>query len=369
MKKVILIILGILILSFAAFVIYGFIVMPPEGAPVINGVSFQTQYPLGSTMIGTIDFGSYDKNVVGLVIKHLESTDKVNNVDLRPLGTEGDISGSITNTINAGDERNVITESFTVVDSNGRTSRPFPVRILYGDLSKVVNTYTQNIQRKNTSTSPKKLNFIIVKDTDTEFGDQSTSTSSGVVENVIANQIIPKINGIWSQCDVGFTLGKILYEDSKTLKTVNGRSFNSMFSRLNGEGVISVKSDQKSDALWIDDIRQQIGLSKDDYVVYIIGNRIINTSSGKPESGFASNKSVVIPWKYLPVQNPKTDEWFVPETLVSILAHEIGHNLGLLHPSESQISTSRYTDSNLMDVSEAIPVSNLIKEQCNMLIL
>jgi hypothetical protein len=210
------------------------------------------------------------------------------------------------------------------------------------------------------------LNFFIIDDGATTLADGAEFPDDqailGEPESWLLEEMerrgLPTINRIWGQCSLSFEIRTVKVVRPELLQLPDGRTLADIFVLSGGFRHMDIDSTPFSDVLSVLDreLRRERGegIEPDSLSIFIVGSSLIGRDVWA--QGFAplGEKLSVLLW-----ESPN----FLPTTIAfRVIAHESGHNFGLLHTSEDGIPEDDNDPLNLMTPSGA--GEHLVQAQC-----
>ena len=412
--KIFLIVLGVLVLGFIGLVIYEMTIGLPKSAPETQTVSTSPspepitkkteppkQVPLPSLP------SSSEPAIVSVEPPKQFTLNQKNNVTVNYKDREGDVAKLVFHDLNSGRASEldfssraagkyfgtvIFTQTpkeaiFTVkrlilVDAAGNQSAPYIFTYKAGDTS-AYDRFDAEVLMARPVERRKKIHFFILSNSEykTELANGSSfaseeasiGTASPAVVKMFEASVLPQINGLWDQCGVAFDLGMVkvvrpekvnvpaegttLWEDTTLLF---------LFGTLIETGepfVITGDTDNERGISLINEVLPAFGIPNGDIAIFIVGPRFLDINDEHGAVGHAIKNLVLMSWRYVHFQNETRGEIIIPKPIMKILAHEIGHALGLDHPGEGiAVPENKFSEFNLMRQRKLR--SELIPEQC-----
>ncbi len=207
------------------------------------------------------------------------------------------------------------------------------------------------------------LNFFVFEDNATElaegamFADPTAALGEpqADVRRVFQEAVLPDLTGIWDQCGIGFDLGVVKVVRPQNVSLPSGGTLNSIFGE-GEQGKVLIRDDRTLPRLdeavaVFREVLQAQGqtITKDDRNLFIVGN-VFGLAGWAQVPG----RVAVILWNAIWV-DPISSEIFKPTDHIRVTAHELGHDFGLPHVSQTLMDTRGVTGSGV----------NLTTQQCS----
>lgn len=343
-------------------------------SPIIETISFPNRVPLGQSGQGQIAYSASEP------VSHLELA----VVDGRYMRHDFEVqstNGSYAFSLDCTDYAQRVVLKATLWTQAGQHSEPQLVQFNCGQPPRY--DFTQQQASSQPMGLYMKLNLFIVEDhitTLTQGAQTGTSTWwSAPAPEVIAaleQTIVPALNGIWDQCNVGFELGTARVVHPENIELSQGSFEQMLFTQNQNDRYIQhgsrtgmiLKMAREAVAEKLAQEGQQI--TGEDLFVFVVGSRIFTTNNGKKQDveGFGEIRQPtysIVRWGSI-YQNQ--NEFVLPRQFISSLAHELGHNMGLYHPGSDGLNTTASDANNLMKGSGVAPEprANLVQAQCEL---
>ena len=349
--------------------------LPPPGQPVIDSINFPEKIPLNTEVDGTISFRDREGDIVEVRFEHLTQS-LTSIIDNETLQLEGVKQGEASFAQVVEDTPRIIIVRFIFRDAAGHESKPYLLTYKGGDAEPFYEHYAKVIREQQPVSIRKKLHFFILEDTGTELAKGTEFLSeSGVsvaaspnITTVLLSQVLPAINGIWDQCGVEFEAGKVEVVHPEKIKVGSTRTLASIFRNKDGKHIVALLAKKEGWTSDLDASLAQLGVGPSEYAVIIFGNDFWNLDLNKQteSQAISPGRTTFLSWRHLQFSEESPKRIILPENIMSTIAHEIGHNLNLLHPKEEKsIPSSQFDQFNLM--TERGVGSELLPEQCQLL--
>lgn len=340
--------------------------------PAISAVQFPNQFQVNATRSGQISFESADRDVAfarfdvadGRYYRQVVSP--VSQTDLE--------QGKLSFSLDCSSYGQKVSLAITLFNSKGERSEPYDLTFICGQPS------VYNFDSEQAEVLPVHeripLNFFIIDDGVTALAEDAVFTDGSIlgtpsprVLNSIQNTVLPGLTGIWDQCNFGFDLVKVWVVRPQNIQ-ISGQSLDQqLFTTKQGQRVIQYglgSADllrQATYQIW-KAAQDADARAANGFNVLLIGASIMTNGSVADDSeGFSES---VWP-NYAIVRSGTIVQDILPKQMISTLAHELGHNLGLAHPGEDDIYEALTDPMNLMAGSGVSPQprANLLQRQCD----
>jgi len=210
------------------------------------------------------------------------------------------------------------------------------------------------------------LNFFIIDDGATTLADGAEFSDDqdllGEPQSWVPEEMerrgLPTINRIWGQCKLSFEIRTVKVVRPELLQLPDGRSLADIFVLSGGFRHMDIDSTPFSDVLSALDRALQRegeeGIEPDSLSIFIVGSSLIGRDVWA--QGFAplGEKLSVLLWE--------STNFLSTTGAFRVIAHESGHNFGLLHTGEDGIPEDDNDPLNLMSPSGA--GEHLVQAQC-----
>lgn len=349
--------------------------LPSTSEPVIVSVEFPKPAPLNQKITVTVNFKDREGDVAKLIFHDLNSN-TANELDYSSK-VAGKTSGSLVFSRTSA-EAIIRIQRLILVDAAGNQSAPYIFIYQAGDTGEYYNRFEAEVLRKRPVERRKKIHFFILNNAEfkTELGNGSSfvseeasiGTASPVIIKMFEVSVLPQINGLWDQCGVAFDLGMVKTVRPEKVNLPDGGTLASLFGTfLDGSEPFIVKDITDEDVEGITLIETALpsfSIPDGDLAIFIAGPRFLDVETGLENvAAHAIKNLVLVSWRYVHFLNEARGEIVIPKNIMKILAHEIGHSLGLDHPGKGKaVPEDKFSEFNLMRQRKLR--SELIPEQC-----
>ena len=191
------------------------------------------------------------------------------------------------------------------------------------------------------------LNFFALEDNATELAEGATFPDPAAmlgepqtdVLRVVQEAVLPDLNGIWDQCGISFDLGVVKVARPRNVTLPSGGTLESIFSE-GEQGKVLLRDDRTLSKLdeaiaVFQEVLEAQGrtITKDDRNLFFAGNLF-----GLRGWAQLPGRVAVILWNAIWVDHT-SGEIFKPTETIRSMAHELGHNFGLPHVSQTLMDT------------------------------
>lgn len=219
-----------------------------------------------------------------------------------------------------------------------------------------------------------------------EDGNTPVGQPRAEVHLAIERQIIPAVIGIWDQCGVDFQLQVLAVVRPERLPLRDRNLDQLLFVRERELPEIAIADPSHEPPIEL--LTEALGpiglalqaqgsrLDPQALSVFITGARLVlQPGDERNFGGVTTIKGQVslVRWDDILVVNKETGEIFPPKRPITAIAHEFGHNFGLLHPEQQGIPQVAQDPMNLMLSSPQQPTAvppqptvNLLPIQCQL---
>jgi len=284
-------------------------------------------------------------------------------------------SGSLSFSLRCTPYAQQVELAVTLFDAAGERSEPVALSFRCGNPP--LYDFDEEQERSLPVSQQVLLNVFILEDGATALGEGATFATSGLlgqpradVLQAIQTQVMPKLTGIWDQCGVGFELSGAWVVNPGRVQLAGGVDLATQLFQKEGPDLVIQHGSSSGNvlrqaALMLQEAaRAEQPRAAQAFNVLIVGARILALWEGRLTDieGFSESG-----WpNYAIVRWGAILEGVAPKQMISTLAHELGHNLGLGHPGEDGLSETSFDEFNLMKGSGVTPQprAHLMASQC-----
>ncbi len=266
----------------------------------------------------------------------------------------------------------------TAWDPRGQASAP---RLLAFDCGQPPRyNFSQVLSRAQPAEAELTVNVFVLDDGVTALTEGATPLENPIwsepaadVRAAFHGEILDAVNGIWDQCGVGFKGGLVRVLHPDRLRMPGGTLADKLFEAYEREPAIlhgtrtgAVMHQARS--LTLDALEDEgLRFGPADLTVFVTGLRILTAINGQYQDieGFGEITPphyTIVRWGAL----YDREQFVLPRQMVTTLAHELGHNLGLGHPGSDGLNDTQQDPNNLMKGSGVTPEprAHLLPSQC-----
>lgn len=348
---------------------------PLHGALEVVKVSFPKVVGVGNSGSGTLRFENAEGGLENLRFDVVDG--RYERVDIRPFNRAE--SGEVRFSLRCSDFSQKLILRVSVEDQAGNTSEPTLLQFTCGRPE--LFNFSDELAHKRPMSDSVRLHFFILADGVTALSENSTRLTTpllkqpeALVVQALHEAVIPALNGIWDQCGLAFNSGVVRVLDPHQLRLSGGTLASALFQRSNGnpvvvQGVGSSPLSQAHRQLQLDLKREGVSLKDEDLVIFVSGAPILVPAKhgtltkveGTSEASLA--RFALVRWGAAYRQGADIT---LPRQMVTTLAHEVGHLLGLNHPGTDGLPDTMADPFNLMKGSGVTPEprAHLLADQC-----
>lgn len=335
--------------------------------PSITSISFPANLEPQATAYGQINYQDPDRDV---------SYARFDVADGRYYRLTTSAQSQMYFRLNCTPYAQQITLAVTLFDAAGERSEPAEFTFSCGQPP--LYDFDSEQSRSLPVSQKVPLNVFILDDGATALAEGATQREGALLGNprpevldILRENVLPRLTGIWDQCAVGFELVGAWVVKPEQIPIAGGSLADQLF-RHEDSGVVIYHGPAAGNLL-----RQatyallQTAQSEDSRAaqalnVLVVGARILTPWEGSLTDieGFSENG-----WpNYALVRWGTARKNVTPKQMISTLAHELGHNLGLPHPEEDSTSEAASDPMNLMKGSGVSPQprAHILPSQCRM---
>jgi hypothetical protein len=355
-------------LSFTLIAACGAVAVSWGAPPEIASIHFPANLPLNTTASGQILYRDPDRDVISA---------RFDVVDGRyyRIQTEVHDPDGMSFSLACTSYPQQITLAVTLLDVAGERSEPKRLTFTCGQPPLYDFDSQQRIVLPVRQSIP--LNFFLVDDGQTALTegamlsrDGQLAQPQGDVMRAITQEVLPKLTGIWDQCGVGFELSGAWVVNPARVQLAGGVDLATQLFQKEGpdlviqHGAASGNVLRQAALMLQQAARAEQPRAAQAFNVFIVGARILTLwerqltdIEGFSESGWPNY--AIVRWGAIL-------EGVAPKQMISTLAHELGHNLGLGHPGEDGLAETSSDEFNLMKGSGVTPQprAHLMASQC-----
>jgi DNA-binding beta-propeller fold protein YncE len=282
-----------------------------------------------------------------------------------------------------------ITLKLLLVDSFGNASEPQAVVVNCGDPLSGNYDAEQAIPRATDTTLG--INIVILADGVNTMaegaifsGDSIITSPREEVRLAFENHVVPAVNGIWDQCGIDFELNSISVVDPRNVQISGGNLDQQLISRGSELAEIALNEPGRRRPLELlteslEPLSAAASATNIDFdstllTAYIAGARLVQKLGEERHFGGVTTlngKVSLVRWDSLFFTDSATGAILPAKRPTTAIAHEFGHNFGLIHNNDSDDPAVNSDSLNLMfsnsDQPTAVPPQptvNLVQPQC-----
>ena len=278
-----------------------------------------------------------------------------------------------------------------IEDARGNESVPEQVNIRCGD-PPIGNFSSEQGITRETDTNI-KFNLIILDDglntlaENAQFDSEESifGVAQSSIEAAMENAIVPALTGIWDQCGIAFQLATLAVVRPEQITLSGGTLDSELFVRINELPEIALNDTSRTRPLElleqallpIEIASLEAGFVFDSGIltVFISGARLVSLPGEERNFGGVTtlNGTVsLVRWDSLFFLDQAEGNIVTPTRPITAIAHEFGHNFGLIHSNDSDDPSINSDVLNLMtsfpEQPTAVPPQptvNLVQSQCD----
>ena len=340
--------------------------------PAISLVEFPSHFGTSSTRSGKITFEDFDYDVA--YARFDVADGRYYRQVTAPIEAQDATRGQLYFSLDCTGYGQKVTLAVTLFDAIGERSEPEQLSFFCGEPS--VYNFDAEQRQPITTNEQIPLNFFILDDGVTSLAEGAVFIDDNIlgvpapkVSEAVRDKVIPGLTGIWDQCAIEFKLVNVWVVRPGSLEISGGTLEERLFTDQQGRRVIR-HGRETGDALrqatfkWWKASQQQAPSAGSAFNVLITGAGILSQHDGLSIESEGFSESV---WPtYAVVRWGGLLDNVMPKQMISTLAHELGHNVGLAHPGEDELADSLSDPMNLMLGSGVSPQprANLVESQC-----
>jgi nitrous oxidase accessory protein NosD len=321
--------------------------------PKVAGFSHWKVPMLGSVAQGTLAFKDVDKDVQTAKFDVAEGWFKPFIVSVPAAGQPEEL---LKFTVPCTDFPQRVVFRVTLQDKAGNRSEPTGFALTCG--APPAGSYDREQASIRPTQTTLTVNFWVVQDGQTTLAEGAQFKSpdailgelSETTRTALEKQIIPELTGIWDQCGIQFQLGAVKVLKPEKILLRDGTLERLLFPKP--ERTINENEDRQvaADALFETMGLLKSELQKENKLISSEQLNLFIVGSIQNAKGFSitiGTNIVVVEWQSI-LAKP-SGGILSPRSLVAVLAHTIGNNLGLRRAGEDGLSDVTEKDgSNLM---------------------
>lgn len=358
--------------------------MAQPSQPTVTLINFPSSVPTSQSARGLLSYQNARGGVESVVFDVVDG--RYQRVRVEANRSEG--AGQVPFELDCTSFAQEIVLRATLIDGTGQPTLPQLLKFTCG--RPPFYNYSQEQARVRPTTETIRVHFFILDDGVTALTEGASPTEfplisqpSAKVVDTIREAVVPALTGIWDQCSLAFKLGEVLIVHPERVQLPQGALDSLLFTgSLQARKIaIDARSDvfltSAQNVLFEELRRMGVFVGLDSLFVFVVGSSIEAVQNGESDNieGFGQLSSppqgssllrsryTLVRWGAVYDEGTRP---ITPKQVVSTLAHELGHNLGLDHPGHDGLSDTLSDDNNLMKGSGVTPETraNLLNSQC-----